>query len=716
MTFNDSTKKLIRSKLGEYVSMITKPSPKGGRDMWACPICGSGSSGRRDSDGAFHVTGEEWFCHAHNSGGDIFTLYAEINNLDSKNDFPQIMEGLSQELGITAIDSAKNDFSDRKELKTAALPKVEKKVAPEIKRDPEREKQIEIFASMMTGSRAEKYIHEERALSEEVIEHFRLGYNPNRYISRKGKNYETLVIPYPGTDYFTERLIDPGDADKYFNQPGSAPVFIINENKDSKYFYITEGQIDALSMYQVGCRNIIASHYPSKIEDLIESGTVDIEGVVIVADRDEPKEDGTKPGEEIANKLKKIFDSHGIKSIVVYPPIGYKDVNDMLVRYNDEILVQFLSDPARKLMKMKSEDQTEESEIKSFSVKEYFSSGKFAEDIEYFRRYKGRKTGFTNIDNYLTLYPGLACLTGATSLGKTSFCVQLADQLVERGETVLYFTLEQLPIEIAVKSIAREYYLRKSEDAPFFTLTNTDIKNGFSDEDVQEIIDQRGMSESADRFHIVQCDFTFTADRIIKYVEDFITKNRVLPIVIIDYLQILSSPEDGYYDEREKIDDAVKKFKLLSRNYEIFVLMISNMARASYKERIGEDSFKESGLIEYTCDYLWGLQLSILESDNFFTEVGKMGGKKETSKATKQFMIDNNSAMIPKEVVFKSMKNRNGKKIFRAFFKYRPDFDIFIEDHNSRYDDRHYPRVVNGTLLPETEDPGEEDIPFVDPE
>ena len=321
--------------------------------------------------------------------------------------------------------------------------------------------------------------------------------------------------------------------------------------------------------------------------------------------------------------------------------------------------------------------------LKDCVVGEFIESGEFDQAINYFTKYQNRSTGFSNIDEYLTLYPGLACLTGATSLGKTSFVVQLCDQLIEKGETVLYFTLEQLPIEIVTKSIARRVYLKDNKSR----YNNILIKQGVEARIVEEA--KKEYIEVSKRFHIIESDFTLTANQIVFYVESFIKKTGIKPVVVLDYLQLVSPPADRKYDDRERIDDCVKKLKLLSKNNELFVLMISNMSRASYRERIGEDSFKESGLIEYTCDYLFGLQLAILENDAFFAKEGSRGGSKETLKSEKQKLIDEASEAIPKEVVFKAMKNRNGKKTWKAFFKYRPDFDIFEVDLESEYDNDH---------------------------
>lgn len=642
----DDIKTELRHRLGDYVNRVTSPSRKAGKDMYICPLCKSGTKSGRNSDGAFHLSGDRWYCHSCQNGGDIFNLYGAINHLDTDIDFPEILEGLGQALGVSVTDSrAVGSAPDRKAVKQEAQPL-----------NPERVSQILNFASQLAGSPAETYL-KERGFSDDILQWFNLGYD-------QAKN--AVVIPYPGTDYYTKRLISPKEGqDKYDNLPGTAPTFIVKESP-SDYYFVTEGQLDALSLIQAGARNVIASHYPSKIEDLIDDGLV-IEGAAIIADNDEA-------GKNIAQKLKDLFTEKKIKSLVVYPPDGYKDSNDVL-RDDPAKLTELLTRARKDCEALRAPKRS----FKTTNVSEYLLSDSFGSDIEYFKQYKDRKTGFKNIDEYLTLYPGLACLTGATSLGKTSFCVQLADQLVERGETVLYFSLEQLPIELVTKSLARKYSQRGGHG-----LYNTDIKNGAYDDDLLAV--KREHAEKAKNLNIIECDFTVSADLIDEYVRKYVEAFKVKPIVIIDYLQIISAPQGQRMDDRERIDDAVKKFKKLSKDEELFVLMISNMARSTYREKIGEDSFKESGLIEYTCDYLFGLQLSILEDDRFFTKKGSRGGEKETLKSEKQDRIDIASEESPKEVVFKSMKNRNGRKVFRAFFRYFPEYDNFEVFTESRYD------------------------------
>lgn len=648
--------------------------------MYVCPLCGSGTI--NNMTGAFHVTGDEWHCFSCKAGGDIFTLHALLNGLDVEKDFPQIADEVKQMI-MPSIGNVSSD--KRKQVEKATD---EKKRNGKIIRD-----NIERWKAKMPGSAAEAYL-KSRGLTDETIEKYCLGYDEEK---------DAVVIPYPGKDYWVKRIMNLGtkDKDKYEYPKNTEspydeqPAFYIKQD-DSGYFYITEGQIDALSMIQIGEKNVIGCNNANKIEKLAPD--LKMKGAIIVADKDpedkRSEKDNLTPGERQAQSLTKALERLKIKSLTIYPPTGCKDSNDALVSAPDA-LKSILEQGMNECKEL--EDLKEESPFKIFNAREYIEQDILGSDIRYFTKYRDRKTGFKNIDKHLTLYPGLACLTGATSLGKTSFCSQLADQLIEKGETVLYFSLEQLTIELITKSLARRYYAKGGRK-----LSNIDIKNGVSDMVLEEV--KRDYSQDAERLNYIECDFTVSADMIISYVEEYIEQNQVKPVVIVDYLQIISAPEGVRFDDRERIDDAVKKLKLLSKRRELFVLVISNMARSSYREKISEDSFKESGLIEYTCDYLFGLQLSILEDETFFTKKGSRGGEKDTGKSERQVMIDEASEAMPKEVVFKVMKNRNGKKVFRAFFKYHPEYDLFEECDGERYD-------KNSPLYGFTDYPGNK-IPF----
>lgn len=750
---DESTKNEIRSKLSEYVSLITKPSPKAGKDMFVCPICGSGSHGGRKSDGAFHVTGDQWYCHSCQNGGDIFTLYAELNHLDLKRDFPQIIEGLSQALGVIIENTSHTpdwygwDWNDlvqddhqpdqednepeEKDLRQE-LEEIEKSIRdlwqrrtdlnndqwknnqeelsrihgdliakglrrqeiinllnessanskPEEEEKPmnqERIDQINKYASQLKGSPAESYL-KGRGFSDEIIARYKLGYN-----AQSGR----VVIPYPGTDYKIERAINDQAEKKYLYPKGEEiPIFKI-KGSEKDFYFITEGQLDALSIIQSGAKNVIALGGGSY--HLIEDEQ--IAGAVIVGDRDPDDKrgkDGLTPGERTAKKISETLSKRNIRSLIIYPPDGYKDSNDLL-KDNPSLLTQFISQFGNELLQLIENEQQEQQPTeepadqtkkrnKVINVSDYLLENIYDQDIEYFRQYRDRKIGFGNIDKYMTLYPGVCCLGGASSLGKTTFAVNIVDNLLEKGESVIYFALEQLPIELITKSLARRMHYID----PASTLTNIDIKNGAVSSALTRARNE--YIQTARNYTIVEGDFHVTVDHIVKYVEAYIEATSVKPIVVIDYLQLIAPPDGFKGTQREIIDENLKAIKDLSKRNELFILLISSFNRASYKEPVSMESFKESGMIEYTCDYILGLQLSILEDSSFYTSPGARGGEKDNNNDKKEKKLYDAMNQSPKEVELVCLKNRNGRQRFKCFFQYEMKYDTFTPDFNSKYD------------------------------
>ena len=99
--------------------------------------------------------------------------------------------------------------------------------------------------------------------------------------------------------------------------------------------------------------------------------------------------------------------------------------------------------------------------------------------------------------------------------------------------------------------------------------------------------------------------------------------------------------------------------------------------------------------IEYTCDYVFGLQLQILDPDNkeFYVKIGSYGGESEQKKFEQRRQVQEAQAQTPKKVQFVSLKNRKGKQFFKANFDYYPAHDYFRPAEKSKTDDNN---IVNG--------------------
>ena len=320
--------------------------------------------------------------------------------------------------------------------------------------------------------------------------------------------------------------------------------------------------------------------------------------------------------------------------------------------------------------------KTPQSDIKEADVLEagnlanYLKNG-LKKDLQDFRNYKERKTGFKNFDELSGgLYPGLYVLGAISSLGKTTFIHQVADQIAERDskEHILYFSLEQSRLELLTKSIARKTaQLEGIENA----ISSIALRCG-NIKDWQ----QGGLAKAyeayekvADRVTIVECNFNTDIDFIRETTERYIKLKGVRPVVIVDYLQIIPARNDHQTD-KQKTDDIIRGLKKMQSDNKLVCFVISALNRSNYLAPVDFESFKESGGIEYTADVVLGLQLEVL-NDELFTKSNKLIEQRKKVKEAKN--------ETPRRIELVCLKNRYGQSSYGCTFEYYPACDLFVE-------------------------------------
>ena len=290
----------------------------------------------------------------------------------------------------------------------------------------------------------------------------------------------------------------------------------------------------------------------------------------------------------------------------------------------------------------------------------------FIKDIDKFKSYKDRKTGFINLDELTGgLYPGLYVVGAISSLGKTTFVHQIGDQLAERGDHVLFFSLEQSRLEMVTKSLSRITARHNKATA----VSAIKIRAGKLTPEVIAAAEE--YNKIADRISVIECNFNTNIYSIVNYTKAYMETYNVKPVVIVDYLQIIP-PVDPRQSDKEKIDNIIRGLKKLQSENDLVLFVISSINRQNYLTPIDFESFKESGGIEYTADVVWGLQLQILNDDLFNSEK-KIKEKREKVRQAKK--------AIPREIELVCLKNRYGVSSYSCGFKYDPRFDLFEPDH-----------------------------------
>ena len=334
----------------------------------------------------------------------------------------------------------------------------------------------------------------------------------------------------------------------------------------------------------------------------------------------------------------------------------------------DALRLEFTKEPA----KSGSQPQSQHTDEPIIAPKkfEFYSDAKYLEfsfegDIKDFQRYQNRKTGFNNLDTRLTIYPAFYVMGAVSSLGKTTFNLQLADHFAQSGEHVLYFALEQTRFELVSKSLAR---MCQPEGALYeSSLSAIEIRNGRITPELREAM-QKYKTISQHK-QIVECNFETTAQDIIQSVYDYIEQTGVKPIVFVDYLQLVRSDNPKLTNTKDIVDSVVRALKKFQMQNELVMFVISSLNRQNYMTVIDFESFKETGGIEYTADCVMGLQLAVMNAALFETDT-KTGEKRKVVKAAKR--------ETPRHIELCILKNRYGVSNESFYFQYYPKYDLFI--------------------------------------
>jgi len=671
-----SAKDYAKTKIAEY---LTSQFPiKSTKKNFRC-ISGT----HEDKNPSMSYDSSRWKvrCFACNADYDIFDLYSIKHNLTPNS--KEVFNGVYSWLGIS-IDKPNSDNSFLQEKNTidSLTDEVRDTGTDYRKFFNEAQKNI-------ADPDCVKYLNK-RGISTETAKKYGLGYvsdwqSPKGLLKNKNlPKTPRVIVPTSDYSYATRDIRDKlTDEQKKYSKTkeGSVNIFNVEALKQELPCFVTEGEFDALSFLELGYNAVSLGsvsntrNFLKKIKELSNNCSL-----IIVLDADKS---GKKASEQLVAGLQGLNISFiapeikGSKVEDVYRSKfygDYKDANDFLVKnkigFENEIK-KALSD-LEDWISTEVQAKLEETEIEKSDYLSETVSNKISDLRAYINASKDDKilsTGFMNLDDYLDggLYDGLYILGAISSLGKTTFAIQIADYLSFQGHDVLYISLEMSRYEIMAKSISRHTYLhcQKNSEATYNAKSQGQILDGKKYENYtsleREVIYYAGENykQEASRLWIYEVTDNLTVDKIKVLIEEHRKYTDVCPVVIIDYLQIIS-PADHKLTEKQNIDQIVKRLKQISRDFKIPVLAISSLNRESYKSPISMQAFKESGGIEYSADVLFGLQLKGVEEKDFDVEKAK-------SKA-------------PREIELKILKNRRGKTGEKIDFYYYPQYNSFTEE------------------------------------
>lgn len=510
----------------------------------------------------------------------------------------------------------------------------------------------------------------DRGISRETAERLKIGYVENFKLSKRGggKIERSCIVCPVSNQHFIVRNMNSEDAERY-EKRGRAELYKRGALETSdKPIFIVEGFLDALSIYEVGgvAVAIGSTSGTGLLLDYCKKKKPS-QTIIIALDNDDA---GRKAAEELSEGLKAL----GVSFCRLNPYGDHKDANEALIADREIFAAKI-----RKAEETPAEDAMKE-EREQYYV-EHSAAGfmtEFEDGVTASITTEAISTGFYNLDEALDggFYEGLYCLGAVSSLGKTTFCLQIADNIAKTGQDVLYFALEQSKKELIAKSISRITFEiagdcnAKSKTKLAKTvrgiLSGARYANYISKE--KELIEEakENYKSYANNLFFYEGLGDISVIKVSDIVKEHIKITGHVPVIIIDYMQILA-PTDVRQTDKQKMDQAVVALKVLSRDYRTPVIGISSFNRESYKGDYGGyqngeaslASFKESGAIEYSADVAIALEFGAAGNIDF-------SEKKEKKKC-------------PREIRARILKNRNGEVEATPMFLYRPDFNYYEE-------------------------------------
>lgn len=677
----ETARQEIRSRI-KCTDYLTKS--KSG--LYCCPHCGSGTGTNGTGAVKYYPDTNTYFCHACKTSGDVIDLY----QLETGADYNTALSLLAQEIGIdidpyrptAAEDFAtapkndrtggrRSDFGGQGNTETHPEPKS----AGEAVKTPKTANAdftgyYQECRERLTDPAAVAYL-QRRGIDPATAAAYWIGFDPAADPANAPGAGADAAKPHPcpriiiptSKAHYIGRSIDPATPKAFskMNPAGSTPAIFNARSiyaQEVQEIFVFEGAFDALSALQAGAA-AIALNSAGNGKILLEQLERRRTDATFILCRD------NDPDPKTAERIKKEFDELAaglrrlnISFITADVNGGYKDANEHLTGDKSGFLEAIA---AAQRQAAARPDNTA-----------YYIDALMSGEIERFKN--DRKTGFANLDAQAGgLYAGLYVLAAISSLGKTSFALQLADQLAERGNDVLFFSLEQSRLELVSKSLARRTAQADKEKA----VTSLSIRKGYLPRQVLDAA-QAYKEAVADRLSIIEGNFACNISFIGDYIRRYVRRTGTRPVVFIDYLQILQPADDAKKQTtKETVDNTVTELKRISRELDLTVFIISSVNRANYLTPIDFESLKESGGIEFTADVIWGLQLQCL-NDPLFDKQNNIKERREKIKEAK--------AADPRKIELCCLKNRYGIANYSCYFDYYPASDLFTETSGAELD------------------------------
>jgi hypothetical protein len=494
-----------------------------------CPFCG-------DEGSHFYIDpGEEglFFCHKCQERGNLSTLRKNFWDILVK---PSSRNGTwKTQAGIYQAFPGKDIGEHRPDPKSVT----------------------QAHERLLNNPEVLSYVTEARGISLEALNHFKLGLQ----IDRDGSQW--LAIPHfikGELANIKSRSLPP--VEKTFRRVAGCPSVLFNTNalESQEEIYLTEGEIDAVTLWDQGIKNTVgvttgAGSFNSEWIDQLKP----IKKIYLCYDPDEP---GQKGAREAARRLG--YD----RCFNVVLPDG-QDINEFFRSGKD--IFDF---------------QTMVNEAERFDVAGVISIEKafdrYREELKKPELQTGILTPWPSVNRLIRIgfQPGdLVILSAPPKMGKTSFAIQIASFSSLNDIPALFYCLEMRPMKLIQKIVqceARSEVIRTEE------------------------INRAGKRFSGKPLYLGYCYQKPELNGVIQTLKEAIRRYG-LKFLVFDHLHFLCR---SISNQVQEIGLAVQAFKFLAEEMEIPIILIAQPRKIQPDSIMTAMDLKDSSAIFSDCDHL----------------------------------------------------------------------------------------------------------------
>lgn len=270
------------------------------------------------------------------------------------------------------------------------------------------------------------------------------------------------------------------------------------------------------------------------------------------------------------------------------------------------------------------------------------------------KEYPYLHTGFASLDQLIGgLRKGaLYILAARPGMGKSAFAFNIAQRITSLYEIPsAIFSLEMSKEEVSTRFLST-----------FALIDSKKLTTGNLSPQEWDLIEERATKFFSSAIYIDDAA-AVTPGEMLSRCRDFRLREPKLGLVIVDYLQLMSSSRQRQDNRQQEISDISRNLKILARELDLPVIALSQLSRASEartNKRPMLSDLRDSGAIEQDADVVL-----FLYRDDYYQQTGEEAGEGSPAESSGQAEL----------IVAKNRQGATGT----VYLGWKPEYTLFYD-------------------------------------